>query len=500
MSTPSTPTKQYKTLPGPVRREERRRQPHGDHHSHSPLFGLNLNLSFSNLISSGVNFFDNLRKKTPSTPSHSSATDSSPSSVSADSASLYAEAIEMQPLFPASSSPELGSGSGHKWSEVPSHNPAWCDLCGELIWGLYDTGAWQCGLCSFTSHLKCRDQVRLDCSASVRPGDQELREDVSLVEDDTDGMVQSILSDEDEELSFSSYATARTDQLTGTAEASASTRTLVLSETSDTLVGGEEMFHTLQDVEELVPDSVTNIPSLLSLPPEYLAQYITNYNAVMPATQATSWCQDRNLYSGHIRVEMNLERPINVISGTRPPSIYNIMSEDTINDRTLTTFYLPPGTEKALHITSQTTTQDVVRVLLKKFRVADSPHKYALYERNLDDIRRDSFPKSKSLSRLKLRRLNEDEKPLMLAVLWMRDPDSNKKFVLQENDPGEIQWEQFSLPELKNFLLILDREEAWYKRRIHEKYETVQLTIHELLQEKRPGKEDEKYKGKEYVY
>ena len=40
------------------------------------------------------------------------------SSVSADSASLYAEAIEMQPLFPASSSPELGSGSGHKWSEA----------------------------------------------------------------------------------------------------------------------------------------------------------------------------------------------------------------------------------------------------------------------------------------------------------------------------------------------------------------------------------------------
>ena len=53
----------------------------------------------------------------------------------------------------------------------------------------------------------------------------------------------------------------------------------------------------------------------------------------------------------------------------------------------------------------------------------------------------------------------------MLAVLWMKDPDSNKKFVLQENDPGEVQWDQFSLPELKNFLLILDREEAWYKRR-----------------------------------
>merc|ERR1712113_322442 len=109
-----------------------------------------------------------------------------------------------------------------------------------------------------------------------------------------------------------------------------------------------------------------------------------------------------------------------------------------------------------------------------------------LYERNMDDTRRDSFPKSKSLSRLKLRRLNEEERPLMLALLWMKDSDCTKKFVLQENDPGEIQWEQFSLPELKNFLLILDREEAWYKRRIHEKCETVQETIQELLQEKRP--------------
>ena len=78
------------------------------------------------------------------------------------------------------------------------------------------------------------------------------------------------------------------------------------------------------------------------------------------------------------------------------------LHNSTINDRTLTTFYLPPGTERALHITSQTTTQvsqrvkelwvsmltgqDVIRVLLRKFRVADNPHKYALYERQ-DDFR-----------------------------------------------------------------------------------------------------------------
>merc|ERR1719244_664694 len=225
------------------------------------------------------------------------------------------------------------------------------------------------------------------------------------------------------------------------------------------------------------------------------------YNSTLPSTQATVWDSDSNCFKGYIRVDMNLARPINVISGTRPPSIYNIMADDTVNDRTLTTFYLPPGTEKALHITSQTTTQDVIRVLLKKFRVADNPHKYALYERQ-DEMKRDSFPRSKSLSRLKMRRLQEEEKPLMLAVLWgLTEQESGAssatKFVLQENDPGEIQWEQFSLPELKNFLLILDREEAWYKRRIHEKYETVQEAIHQLLQEKR--QENEKEKEKEWL-
>ena len=66
------------------------------------------------------------------------------------------------------------------WSEVPSHNPAWCDLCGELIWGLYDTGAWQCALCSYTAHLKCREMVRLDCSAGLS---HDRLEDLSLADE-----------------------------------------------------------------------------------------------------------------------------------------------------------------------------------------------------------------------------------------------------------------------------------------------------------------------------
>lgn len=489
MNNSSTP-KLYKTLPGHLRpKEEKRKNP--DHHTHSPLFGLNLNLNFSNLITSGVNFFDALRKKTPSTPTPDTSTTSSLSSCSLAATSSVGEAIEMA-AFP-DPLPEDGTGAGHSWIEVGTHNPTWCDLCGEMIWGLYSVGAWQCSNCSYTSHIKCRDRVRLDCSPNIH-------QEAENSEDDTDGQVQSLCRDGPTPSrvstlsSFPTYRTARSDFSFP-----------VLSVTEDTLVeetdqfhtlhdvqsitnSSADEFHTLQDVADLSPDT-SGPPSLLSLPPEELQTYLAMYNSTLPPSQSCMWDSENSVYNGYIRVDMNLARPINVISGSRPPSTYNIMSENsTINDRTLTTFYLPPGTERALHITSQTTTQDVIRVLLKKFRVADNPHKYALYERH-DEFRRDSFPRSKSLSRLKMRRLHEDDKPLVLAVLWGRDGLDGKKFVLQENDPGEIQWEQFSLPELKNFLLILDREEAWYKRRIHEKYETVQEEIMKLVH----GRREEQY-------
>jgi len=492
----SPKAKMYRTLPGPLRPKEEK---NADHHTHSPIFGLNLNLNFSKMFSSGVNFFDNLRKKTPSTPTPpTSDTDSlsSPSITSSCSVgsphAICEEVIEMT-AFPPLVHQVVGTGEGHSWQELGTHNPTWCDLCGELIWGLYQTGAWQCDLCSYTSHIKCRDRVTLDCSSAGN--NTNYHDCTEADEDDTDGIVQSLLFDDsgDEEAnsSFSSYATARADILTNPSGTSTTRYLSNTSHTTATLVGeGDDQYHTLQDVSEMEQDP-QNIPSLLSLPPEQLSTLLTAYNSTLPPSQSTVWDSDSNCFKGYIRVDMNLARPINVISGTRPPSIYNIMSEDSINDRTLTTFYLPPGTEKALHITSQTTTQDVIRVLLKKFRVADNPHKYALYERQ-DEMKRDSFPRSKSLSRLKMRRLQEDDKPLVLSVLWGlgekedSSPAPGTKFVLQENDPGEIQWEQFSLPELKNFLLILDREEAWYKRRIHEKYETVQEAIHQLLQEKRP--------------
>ena len=90
-----------------------------------------------------------------------------------------------------------------------------------------------------------------------------------------------------------------------------------------------------------------------------------------------------------------------------------------------------------------------------------------------------------------MRKLKNEERPLVHALLWCKEGLSDEKYlVLQENDPGDISWDSFSTPELKNFLLILDREEAWYKKRIHDKYEAVRVHMQALVNEKRPSRSD----------
>ncbi|GAB6033464.1 Ras association (RalGDS AF-6) domain member [Chamberlinius hualienensis] len=88
-------------------------------------------------------------------------------------------------------------------------------------------------------------------------------------------------------------------------------------------------------------------------------------------------------FHGFIRVHMNLSRPINVLAGTRPPSIYDIIYDEEENaEKTLTSFYLPRDTVKAIHVTSKTTAQQLISALLKKFKVVDNPRKFRLYEKS----------------------------------------------------------------------------------------------------------------------
>ncbi|CAN9511777.1 unnamed protein product [Ophioblennius macclurei] len=73
---------------------------------------------------------------------------------------------------------------GHDFQPDSYAHLAWCDLCGEFIWGLYKQSL-RCANCSYTCHYRCRPFIQLDCRAhgSVLPQPADFS--IESVETDT---------------------------------------------------------------------------------------------------------------------------------------------------------------------------------------------------------------------------------------------------------------------------------------------------------------------------
>lgn len=143
-----------------------------------------------------------------------------------------------------------------------------------------------------------------------------------------------------------------------------------------------------------------------------------------------------DVYTGFIKVQMDLRRPVTVRGGQKG-------AEGEA-------FYLPRGAINTLHISSINTVKQVIVALLNKFTVADNPAKYALYKR----YRREE--------QVYVCKLADTEKPLFLRLVAGPDLDT-LSFVLREQQTGEVMWDAFSIPELCNFLRILEKEEKEQK-------------------------------------
>ncbi|XP_062921260.1 ras association domain-containing protein 5 isoform X2 [Mobula hypostoma] len=175
-------------------------------------------------------------------------------------------------------------------------------------------------------------------------------------------------------------------------------------------------------------------------------------------------------YTGFIKVHLKLRRPVTVPAGIRPQSIYDVLKEvnpaEITNKRT--SFYLPLDAVKQLHITSGTTVNEVITGLLKKFMVIDNPQKFAL------------FYQTKKGNDVHLQKLKGTEQPLLIRLLAGPDTEAST-FALKENETEEVEWDAFSVPELQNFLIILEKEE---KERIHQarqKYITFRQKLEQAL-------------------
>ncbi|XP_055000477.1 ras association domain-containing protein 5 [Sorex araneus] len=200
-----------------------------------------------------------------------------------------------------------------------------------------------------------------------------------------------------------------------------------------------------------------------------LKQKIESYNTREKNCLGMKLSED-GTYTGFIKVHLKLRRPVTVPAGIRPQSIYDAIKDvnpaNTTDKRT--SFYLPLDAIKQLHISSTTTVSEVIQGLLKKFMVVDNPQKFALFKRVHKD------------GQVLFQKLSVADCPLYLRLLAGPDTDV-LSFVLKENETGEVEWDAFSIPELQNFLTILEKEEQDKIQQVQKKYDKFRQKLEEAL-------------------
>ncbi|KAJ7999719.1 hypothetical protein DPEC_G00197330 [Dallia pectoralis] len=200
-----------------------------------------------------------------------------------------------------------------------------------------------------------------------------------------------------------------------------------------------------------------------------IQQKVKEYNAQINSNLYMVLNRDGS-YTGFIRVIFKLTRPVSLPPPPKTSSLQDVEEEDQ-QERGLkrrTSFYLPKDTAKHLHISSRTRAREVIEALLNKFTVVDNPAKFALFER------------SERHSQIYLRKLSDDERPLHLR-LCAGPNEKVLSLVLKENETGEVNWDAFSFPELRNFLHILQREEDEHVRQIVKRYALARDKMKEAM-------------------
>ncbi|XP_036373830.1 ras association domain-containing protein 3 isoform X2 [Megalops cyprinoides] len=173
-------------------------------------------------------------------------------------------------------------------------------------------------------------------------------------------------------------------------------------------------------------------------------------------------------YTGFIKVQLELHRPITVRGGGGGGGAGPAGTHPGNNNKGEEAFYLPRGAVNTLHISSSNTVRQVIEALLLKFTVADNPAKFALFKR----YRRED--------QVYVCKLAEEEHPLFLRLVAGPNTDT-LSFVLREQQTGEVMWDAFSIPELHNFLRILDKEEDDQVQILTKRYANYRQKLEEAL-------------------
>nr|DBA33957.1 TPA: hypothetical protein GDO54_001571 [Pyxicephalus adspersus] len=201
---------------------------------------------------------------------------------------------------------------------------------------------------------------------------------------------------------------------------------------------------------------------------QQLRQKIETFNNMVQNGLVMKMAED-GTYTGFIKVHLQLNRPVTVSDTSQEPPIFT--KQEALSNKAkekLTSLKVPLDAVKQLHISSITTVTEVIRGLLQKFQVVDDPLKFALFRK----MQRDG--------QVLFQKLALTEHPLHVRLL--AGPDSDVlSFILKENEIAEVQWDAFTVPELQNFLLILEKEEREKVQHVQKKYVDFRRHLQEVL-------------------
>nr|CDS32865.1 rassf1 [Hymenolepis microstoma] len=210
---------------------------------------------------------------------------------------------------------------------------------------------------------------------------------------------------------------------------------------------------------------------------------------------------------GQIRLYINLIRPVRMVLTDRPASIFDIVGGDSDSDSSDTETQVEAAVKQE---ESKEPSDNKVKLRNKSvdgritsFRLPRGSSKLLHVHLCGDrvDMLHYSFQNTNCIRQLSVRKLFDDESPLGLMMQWTLDSSVDvggkageamhiehfnellgvKRIVLQENETGDIEWSCFSEAQLRTFLEILNREEADYRRRIELKYQIRKREILRLM-------------------
>lgn len=379
----------------------------------------------------------------------------------------------------------------------------------------------QCRKCKYVCHLKCHRLIRIDCQPNDGAGGADVvSERKDSIELDSNNnrnidVANSSNSSGGDSGGSNSTLDSPSEPTSTQALSSAQSDSVASEEDTSSNSGGknEDQIEEQTKVESQQQYVMFTPRTILDLK-EKILKHNEKVRSKGSGLGITLIDESKSLFRGFLRVHMNLTRPINVISGRRPPSIYDIINEEENQQqrRTLTSFYMPRDTVKNIHITSDSTSLQVIKAMLKKFKVVDNPQKFALYLRRRfpdEELQKDgSEPNngdggggntrlsdqdgqndltiSKFLTTVgydhSLKRLNDQERPLILQLEFDSFAYGSVDIVMQENDNADIAWDAFEVPELRNFLKILEREEGEHLQHVQLHYEELRKVLASLIE------------------